>query len=101
MELLTTILTFLRDKNAEAYLVGGFVRDQLLARTPARDIDIAIPGAAVPLARAFANAHDAAFYLMDAEHGVARVLFDLDMPLDVDTPDDLARVVAFRARRVQ
>jgi molybdenum cofactor cytidylyltransferase len=32
---------------------------------------------------------------------VARVPFDLDMPADVDTPEDLARVIASRARQVQ
>ena len=32
---------------------------------------------------------------------VARVAFDVDMPLDVDTEEDLDRVTAFRARRLQ
>lgn len=32
---------------------------------------------------------------------VARVAFDVEMPLDVDTPDDLARAMAWRTRRVQ
>jgi CTP:molybdopterin cytidylyltransferase MocA len=32
---------------------------------------------------------------------VARVALDVEMPIDVDTPEDLQRVVAFRARRLQ
>jgi molybdenum cofactor cytidylyltransferase len=36
----------------------------------------------------------------DAER-VARVAFDVDMPLDVDTPDDLARAMAWPTPRVQ
>ncbi len=75
MEILTRVLEFLRAHHAEAYLVGGMVRDQLLHRASARDIDLALRGDAVALARAFANQNNAAFYLMDAEHGVARVLF--------------------------
>ncbi|MBI3914539.1 MAG: CCA tRNA nucleotidyltransferase [Chloroflexi bacterium] len=96
MKLLTTVLDFLRERNAEAYLVGGFVRDQLLARAPARDIDVAIPDDAVVLARAFANTHDAAFYLMDAEHGVARVLFDEEYVDFADLRGDLQTDLATR-----
>lgn len=58
-----------------AYFVGGFVRDQLLGRIDTRDIDLAIQGDAVALARAFADSAGGAFYLMDAEHQVARVIF--------------------------
>ncbi len=74
MDILDRVKKFLKSRNAAAYFVGGFVRDQLLGRTDARDIDLAIDGDAVALARAFANATGGAFYLMDAEHAVARVI---------------------------
>ncbi len=94
MELLTQVVEFLRARNAEAYLVGGFVRDLFLSRTGGRDIDLAIRGDAVALARAFANQRGGAFYLMDAEHGVARAWVGgtyVDFAqLRGDLPDDLA-----------
>ncbi len=96
MQLLSTILAFVRKENADAYLVGGFVRDQFLGRTPARDIDLAIAGNAVALARAFADANGGAFYLMDAEHGVARVLFDQDYADFADLRGDLHADLATR-----
>ncbi len=72
--ILDQVIAFLGDQDADAYLVGGLVRDQLLARAVKRDIDLAIDGDASELARAFADTHDGAFYLMDAEHDVARVI---------------------------
>ena len=72
--ILDQVIAFLGDQDADAYLVGGLVRDQLLQRQVQRDIDLAIDGDASELARAFADAHGGAFYLMDAEHNVARVI---------------------------
>ncbi|MBI4791038.1 MAG: CCA tRNA nucleotidyltransferase [Chloroflexi bacterium] len=74
MDILEKVTAFLAKRNSVAYLVGGAVRDQLLGRAETRDIDLAIVGDASGLARAFANAEGGAFYLMDAEHNVARVL---------------------------
>ncbi|CAG0942083.1 CC-adding tRNA nucleotidyltransferase [Anaerolineae bacterium] len=75
MNILDQVISFLADQNIDAYLVGGLVRDQLLGR-PVRDIDLAIDGDASALAREFANARGGAFYLMDEEHNVARVIFE-------------------------
>lgn len=75
MSLLEQVKKFLKSRNTTAYWVGGLVRDQLLGRIDTRDIDLAIHGDAVALARAFANSTGGAFYLMDAEHNVARVIF--------------------------
>jgi tRNA nucleotidyltransferase/poly(A) polymerase len=72
--ILDQVIAFLGDQDADAYLVGGLVRDQLLGRAVKRDIDLAIDGDASELARAFADRHGGAFYLMDAEHDVARVI---------------------------
>jgi poly(A) polymerase/tRNA nucleotidyltransferase (CCA-adding enzyme) len=57
------------------YLVGGAVRDALLHR-PIPDLDFVTPGDAVLLARRTADALDAEVFVMDAERGVARVLYD-------------------------
>lgn len=56
-------------------LVGGSVRDLLLGRAP-HDLDFAVMGDAVGLARAVANALGGAFYVMDAERGTARVIVE-------------------------
>ncbi len=56
-------------------LVGGSVRDLLLGRAP-HDLDFAVLGDAVGLARAVANALGGAFYVMDAARGTARVIVD-------------------------
>ncbi|MGE5263302.1 MAG: CCA tRNA nucleotidyltransferase [Acidobacteriota bacterium] len=74
MDILERVNTFLRRRNVTAYLVGGSVRDQVLGRPSMRDIDLALEGNASALARAFADATGGAFYLMDAEHNVARVV---------------------------
>ncbi len=58
-----------------AYWVGGVVRDILLKR-PTHDLDLAVQGSAVDLARAFANAHGGAFYVMDEAFDVARVILE-------------------------
>lgn len=58
---------------ADAYLVGGAVRDSLLGR-PVCDIDIALRGDGVQAARAVANALGAACYPLDSERGVGRVI---------------------------
>ncbi len=75
MEILQEVISFLRTRKVEAYLVGGWVRDRVLGRTDNRDIDIALKGDAIGLARGFANLHHGAFYLMDETHRVARALF--------------------------
>ncbi len=73
MNLLRHVSAFLQAHNTRAYLVGGAVRDRLLERET-HDLDITVQGNAAALAREFADTHDAAFYLMDAEFDVARVI---------------------------
>ncbi|XWX04722.1 hypothetical protein VZO05_04030 [Aggregatilineales bacterium SYSU G02658] len=57
------------------YLVGGAVRDALLHR-PIPDLDFVTPSDAVRLARRVADALNAEVFVMDAERGVARVLYE-------------------------
>ena len=69
--------TFLSSKGISGYLVGGTVRDGLLGR-PTHDIDLAVGGQAVTLAREFADANGGAFVLLNDEHQVARVVLHAD-----------------------
>ncbi len=65
-------------KDQEIYLVGGAVRDLLLGRT-LRDIDFAIPGKAIPLARKVAKALDADFYPLDPDRDAGRVIVNEEL----------------------
>lgn len=64
----------LRSHAASGWLVGGYIRDLLLAR-PGGDIDIAVDGDAAELARSFADATGGSWVLLDAETGTARVVW--------------------------
>ena len=55
------------------YLVGGAVRDALLAR-PIHDLDFAVPGNAIKTARQIADALYADFYPLDTERDTGRVI---------------------------
>ena len=69
------LVEFLRTRQVDAplYLVGGVVRDAYLRR-PTTDIDIAVDGDAVGLARRVADWLGGDIFVMDRERGVARVL---------------------------
>jgi tRNA nucleotidyltransferase/poly(A) polymerase len=61
---------------AQVYLVGGCVRDALLGRfAPGQhDLDLATGGDALELARRLGNALGGAYFPLDAERGVGRVI---------------------------
>jgi len=61
-------------REATAFLVGGTVRDFLLGRA-VHDVDIVVPGDALGLGRWLADALGGAFYPLDEQRDVARVLF--------------------------
>lgn len=61
---------------AQTYLVGGSVRDALLERR-GHDVDIAVAGEAMSLARRVADALGGAYVPLDAEHDVARVVISV------------------------
>jgi len=73
--LLERLRAFLVARDTPAYLVGGTVRDILLGRVT-HDLDVSVQGDASELARAFADEHGAAFFIMDATFDVARVIFN-------------------------
>lgn len=78
--LLARVAELLRDLGAPAYLVGGAVRDRLLdSSRPAYDLDFAVAGDGLAIARRVADALGAAFYALDAGRGVGRVV--LSAPL--------------------
>jgi len=74
--LLGRVARWLREEGAEAYLVGGSVRDALLGR-PAdalHDLDFAVPKGGLTLARRLANRLGGAFFPLDAERDTGRVV---------------------------
>lgn len=64
----------LRASGAQVYLVGGSVRDALRAQ-PGDDMDLAVDGSALTLGRWLADRLGGAFYPMDRERDVARIVF--------------------------
>ncbi|MCL5996654.1 MAG: HD domain-containing protein [Chloroflexi bacterium] len=73
LPLIRVVREIAQARKTPVLLVGGAIRDALLNR-PIHDFDFAVQGNAVALARAVANQLDAAFYIMDAERGTARVI---------------------------
>ncbi len=66
----------------EAFVVGGTVRD-LLLRRPVADLDILVSEGAICTGRALARDLDVAFYVLDAERDVCRVLLDAATHIDI------------------
>ncbi len=67
------VCRFLQGRSVRAYLVGGYVRDWLLGRE-SHDVDFAVEGDALGLARAVADRVRGSFVLLDDERGTARVV---------------------------
>lgn len=82
-------LAALRASGIPVYLVGGSVRDALLGRS-GHDMDVAVQGDAIALGRWLADRLGGAYYAMDREHDVARIVFHADAdvaqggPLHID-----------------
>lgn len=64
------------------YLVGGAIRDVLLNK-PIYDLDFVIPGNAMRLARKIANALGAAYFPLDTQRNMARMILKFDKELDI------------------
>jgi len=73
LNLLARVSAVLTQKNCQAYVVGGFVRDWLLGRETA-DIDIAVSGNALNIAQEVAEAIGGRYVLLDEANRVARVV---------------------------
>ncbi len=61
----------------EIYLVGGAVRDAILQKT-SKDLDFALKGDALKIARKVANSLHGSYYRMDDEHQTGRVILTND-----------------------
>lgn len=94
--LLTAVHQILQEKDIQAYVAGGFMRDALLGRETA-DIDIAVAADALSIAPEVAAALGGKYVPLDRENGVARVVLpDAQLEIDFTTlqgniEQDLAR----------
>ncbi|MEE8419172.1 MAG: HD domain-containing protein [Dehalococcoidales bacterium] len=73
LTLLNDVAGFLTERDIRAYITGGWVRDVLLGRDTA-DIDIAVRGDGLEVARSVAVALGGRYVLLDSENGVGRVV---------------------------
>jgi tRNA nucleotidyltransferase/poly(A) polymerase len=71
-EIITRVRALLPEP-ARVWLVGGAVRDLLLSRR-VHDVDFAVDGDALAIARRVADALGGAFYPLDAERGAGRII---------------------------
>jgi len=83
---LAKLSQLLDNKNKKGYIVGGFVRDWLLGRKTS-DIDIAVGGDAVTIAREIAGEIGGTFVLLDDINKVARVVVIEDKQTTVISQD--------------
>lgn len=67
------VVAWLARQDVDAYMVGGCVRDRLLGRT-VHDLDIAVSGDGLALARQLADALDGAYYALDRRRGTGRAI---------------------------
>jgi poly(A) polymerase len=65
---------YLNRQGVQSYLVGGYVRDGLIGRGSG-DIDIAVAGEALSIARQTADAFQGKFVVLDERNKIARVVF--------------------------
>ena len=72
LSVLENIERFFREKQTEAYLVGGFVRDTLLGRETA-DIDVAVSKDVMLIAPELAQAVQGRFFLLDKVNRIVRI----------------------------
>jgi len=81
---LRAIAVILQAQSEEVYLVGGAVRDGLLGQVKASpDLDLAVPAAALQVAKRLADQLKAAYYPVDPERGVGRVVLPDQTHIDI------------------
>lgn len=80
---LNDLSAFAAAQGVQLWLVGGTVRDLLRSTAPV-DFDLAVAGDGFALARAYADAHAAAFVPLDASRATGRIVTRSDPPLTLD-----------------
>jgi len=65
----------LTEQGYQGYIVGGFIRDWLLGRQT-NDVDIAVDGNALDIAKEVAKGLGGKFVLLDEVNGIARVIIE-------------------------
>ncbi|MGB9300459.1 MAG: HD domain-containing protein [Anaerolineae bacterium] len=70
---MSQVRSLLAERSCEGYLVGGYVRDQLLGRDTL-DLDLVVRADALALAREAANRLGGAFVVLDEERQTGRVV---------------------------
>lgn len=73
MELIERVVAWLAGRDVPVYLVGGLLRDRLLGR-PNYDLDLAVDGDGLALARRLADAFEGDYYPLDPERGTGRAI---------------------------
>ncbi len=74
-DIVSELQDLLMDFPEPIYIVGGAVRDAFLHR-PIHDLDLAIAGDSLGLARHIANSFNGSYFVLDDERGVGRALLD-------------------------
>lgn len=90
---------FLAQHEVAGWAVGGWVRDLLLGK-PGNDIDVAVDGAALPLARIFADHTGGAFVQLDDATETARIVWKTD-PATLTRPLLMLDLVRLRALTIE
>ncbi len=75
--MLQALATFFTEQHLSAWLVGGAVRGMLMGQQqhiPAEDLDVAVDGDGVALARQFADSVGGSFVELDSARGTGRVV---------------------------
>ena len=85
MNLQGQVIAWLAGQDLQVYLVGGCVRDRLLGR-PVYDLDVAVAGDGLHLARRLANRFGGAYYPLDETRGTGRAIlhYQQDQHLVID-----------------
>ena len=72
--MLTKLKEFFAVRGCPAYLVGGYLRDSLISRSPQEDIDIAISGDSQSAGQDLAKELEGSFVPLSPDRGLARVV---------------------------
>ena len=93
VSLLQALRRHLEHHGGEAWLVGGYIRDLLLEQ-PSGDMDLAVDGDALSLARSFADMTGGSWVILDEKRNAARIVWPPSIAGEWPHTVDLARLRA-------